>query len=460
VMITYSIPLKDENGETFAILTADVNLNTLTEFLNGVKPYEHAYSILVDQNGLFICHYDKSKILSANIFDEGIKMGNGRVDLLEKALSERNYGFSTFTNKEGKASFIVYGPLSTGWTAAIISPRSDAYASLSRIEFLFVIMTLVGLLLIFFVSREIIERQSIPITEFANSAMVIAQGNFHASIPEIDSRDELKRLHDALQYMQHSINSYIAELRKTTSSNERYESELTIASEIQNNMLLHTFDKHDNFDVQAVLHPAKEVGGDLYDFFIKDRMIYFAISDVSGKGVPAALYMAITRSAFRFIAGLGMSEDKIMYNINNAFADGNKSGMFVTMFVASINLDTLEMRFCNAGHNPIIIKHPDGRAEYLHAKSNIAAGLFENFDYKSESVQLEKGSWLLLYTDGVSEAENIRKELFGEERLLRYVCESDGSSQEFLDGLMSTVKKFTGNCEQNDDITMMSIRLI
>lgn len=458
VMTTYSIPIFDENGDAYAVFTADINLNSLTEYMDDVKPYEHAYAILVDQSGQFICHPDKSRILKDNIMDEAEAFGEKQLNNISKAIDERNYGFDKFRDARGRESFIVFGPLSNGWTAAIISPSRDAFASLSNIKLLFSLMTLLGLLLIFFVSRKIIERQSIPITEFANSAMSIAQGNFHASIPEVSSRDELKRLHDALMYMQNSINSYISELRRTTNSNERYESELNIASGIQNDMLLHSFEKHDLFDVQAMLQPAKEVGGDLYDFFHKGNKIYFAIGDVSGKGVPAALYMAITRSAFRFIAGLGLSEDKIMYSINNAFAEGNKTGMFVTMFVASIDLDTLEMHFCNAGHNPIVIKHPDGKTEYLRAKPNVAAGLFEDFNYESESLRLEKGCRLLLYTDGVSEAENANKELFGEERLLDFASKNDGSSQEFLDKLMESLKDFTKDCEQNDDITVMSIK--
>ena len=171
--------------------------------------------------------------------------------------------------------------------------------------------------------------------------------------------------------------------------------------------------------------------------------------------------MAITRSSFRFIAKMGFSPESIVSRLNDAFCDGNDSGMFVTLFAGSINIDTLEMKFCNAGHNPILIVNPDGSTRYFHAKPNLAAGLFKEFPYQGESLQLEKGTRLLIYTDGVSEAENQSKELYGEDRLEQFAQNSNpqDSSEEFINGLTASIKAFTLNNPQNDDITIMSIKL-
>ena len=190
-------------------------------------------------------------------------------------------------------------------------------------------------------------------------------------------------------------------------------------------------------------------------------MLYFCVGDVSGKGVPAALYMAITRSSFRFIAGLCLPVEEMVAKINNAFCDGNDSGMFVTMFVGRIDLDTLKMDFCNAGHNPILYVNAAGEPSYLHATPNLAAGLFEDFPYKGESLQLEKGSRLLIYTDGVTEAEDPDKNQYGEARLVEFARgeKVTVNSDDFIQHLVADLKQFVKKNPQNDDITIMSIKL-
>ncbi len=168
--------------------------------------------------------------------------------------------------------------------------------------------------------------------------MNIAKGNFHAHIPEVKSEDEIKRLHDSLVYMVTSLNTFVTELKTSTASNERFESELNVANGIQMQMLPKNFPHEENMDIYAVLSPAKEVGGDLYDFFTKGDNLFIAVGDVSGKGVPASMYMAITKASFRFITHLGLDLAEGVSKINKAFSDGNDSGMFVTLFVARINM--------------------------------------------------------------------------------------------------------------------------
>ena len=210
-----------------------------------------------------------------------------------------------------------------------------------------------------------------------------------------------------------------------------------------------------------MVRPAKEVGGDLYDFFLdNDKILYFAVGDVSGKGVPASLLMAITRASFRFIAKMGLPMNEVVSKMNNALAESNANGMFVTLFVGKINLETGEFDYCNAGHNPIVIISPDGKAGFMKVKPNLAAGLFPNFPYEEESCTLEHGSRLVIYTDGVTEAERADSSQFGDARLIewsekRYTLFSD--SGEACEDLYSTVKQFTDGNEQNDDITIMTI---
>lgn len=460
MVTSYSKPLYNARGEFIGIIKSDVALSWLTEKISSLKPYSSSYTLLVGRNGKYISHFRKESILNETIFSAALASGD--TDRLEesKQLMSGQSGVLHFKGEKGHA-YAFYGPLKNGWTAVMVCPQRVLFRASRIINITLFIIALLGLIALYLSCRGAISNSMMPITEFTYAASTMAKGNFDTKIPTVDTKDEIRNLHDSLLYLQTSIKEYISELRATLISNQKFESELNIASAIQRNMLPMEFPVNDKFDLYAFLEPAREVGGDLYDFYVKDGYLYFAIGDVCGKGVPAAIFMAITRSAYRFVSGLGMPMAQVETNINNSFSEGNGSGMFVTMFIARINLETYHMEYCNAGHNPIVIIRPDGTAYFLKAKSNIAAGLFGSFEYEGEELQLEKGSRLLLYTDGISEAENAGKDIFGEERLLNYATTADSrlSSREFSDGLLGKVREFTAGNEQNDDITILSIKL-
>ena len=317
------------------------------------------------------------------------------------------------------------------------------------------VLIVVGLIFIFFVCRRVIRRMTRPITELSVSALNMAKGNFKAKLPEIKSQDEMRRLHDSFFYMQNSITDYIDQLKTTKNENERMESELNVARKIQSGMLSTEFPPH----LHAMVSPAREVGGDLYDFILKGDCLHFAVGDVSGKGVPASIMMAITRATLHFMAGLGLPLHESIGRINNGVADGNSNDMFVTLFIARIDLKTLRMDFCNAGHNPLVVVPPDGKPYFLKAKSNLAVGLFENFPYETESINLQPGTRLVAYTDGVTEAENAAMEQYGNERLLEEVGKMghDMDNKTAVDQLYRSVLDFTNGNPQNDDITIISL---
>jgi sigma-B regulation protein RsbU (phosphoserine phosphatase) len=293
-----------------------------------------------------------------------------------------------------------------------------------------------------------------PITQLSDAALRMAKGDLNTQLPQIKSNDEMMHLHDSFVYMQNSITEYIEELKATTAANERMESELGVARNIQMGMLRTDFPPN----VAAMLVPAKEVGGDLYDFVQKGSYLYFTIGDVSGKGVPASLMMAITRAGLRFVAGMEQTMDKLLERVNVSVTDTNSNDMFVTLFMGRINMETNHMEYCNAGHNSIIVVPPDGDPYFLKAKPNLAIGLFEDFVYEAESLDLASGTRLILYTDGVNEAERADKSLFGNDRLLEWAKTARGGTEkEVVDSLYNTVLQFTEGNVQNDDITIMSI---
>ena len=347
------------------------------------------------------------------------------------------------------------------------------YRSLQDTPLMHVVMLLIGvasLAAIFFACRAVINRMTNPITILSQAALKMAKGNLKTKLPEIKSEDEMRRLRDSFQTMQSSLLEYIDELKTTTAINERIRSDLELARGIQNGMLLKKFPPF----LYAMLNPAKSVGGDLYDFTWKGDQLYFAIGDVSGKGVAASIVMAITRAMLRFVVGLGLPLDETLSRINNSFSESNELGMFVTLFVARLDLKTGHMDYCNAGHNPILIIPPDDEPYFLHSKANIAVGLMPNFNYEAEQIDLKQGTRIIAYTDGVTEAEKADQSQYGEERLMAWAHElrpmmphegSKGLSDEcetekaIVENLYGSVHAFTEGNAQNDDITIVSLKL-
>ena len=320
-----------------------------------------------------------------------------------------------------------------------------------------VIVGLVALAVLYFLCRKEIRRMTRPITELSVSAMNMGMGNFKAKLPEISSKDEMRRLRDSFVYLQNSVTDYIVQMKTTKSDNERMESELNVARTIQMGMLSTNFPPQ----LHALLRPAKEVGGDLYDFIRKGDVLHFAVGDVSGKGVPASLVMSITRAMLHFVATLDLPLNESVSRINNSVADSNSNDMFVTLFIGRLNLKTLHMDYCNAGHNPPVIMAPGEAPRFLDVKSNLAAGLMEDFPYMAESIDLVPGTRIVAYTDGVTEAENNDYALYGEDRLLAVVQQNSADKDEkaVVEHIYQSLKGFTGSHPQSDDITIMSLKV-
>ena len=259
------------------------------------------------------------------------------------------------------------------------------------------------------------------------------------------------------------------QLEATTTAKERIESELRIARDIQMGMVPHVFNafpEDSGIDLYASMTPAKEVGGDLYDFFLKDQKLYVCVGDVSGKGVPASMTMAVAVNLFRSVAKEGFTPAQIAMRLNDTLSADNENSIFVTMFIAEINLETGRMDYCNAGHNsPVFVNNAlkaddPSRAYYIEMEPNAPVGLWPELEYIGESIDNVKGYTLLIYSDGLTEAENEEQEQHGEERLLALVRDAEFVSAETtVNMILDDVADHVGSADQSDDLTILCLKI-
>ena len=251
------------------------------------------------------------------------------------------------------------------------------------------------------------------------------------------------------------------QLEETTTVKERMESELRIARDIQMSMIPSVFPDIKGLDMYASMTPAKEVGGDLYNYLQKDDKLYFCIGDVSGKGVPASLFMTLVTRGFRTLASTGRTPAEIATRMNAELSDNNEMGMFVTMFICMFDLKLGRIEYCNAGHNPPVINNADGQFSLLDVKeTNAPIGLWPGLEFVGEELDLPSDSMILLYTDGLNEAENHRQEQYGEDRIIQLMTSNASQSMRgMVEALKADVDLFRDGAEQNDDLTMFAFHV-
>lgn len=461
IMSTYAMPLCNKEGNVYAIFTANISLSQFTDMVDQLKPYQSSHTYLLSRNGSFLTHADREKIMNETLFSEAFETQNVQQEYIGHEMLAGHTGTVRFDYR-GEDSYAFFTTIpNTGWSICTVCPSHVILRELDSTSRQIIFLSLAGMLVLFLFIYSTIRKLTRPLEKFSESARTIATGRFDVALPAVHSNDEIKDLHDSLTHMQQSLSSYVLELRQTTATKERIESELFIAREIQMGMIPKLFppypDRHD-IDLHAILQPAKEVGGDLYDFFIANELLYFVVGDVSGKGVPASLFMAITRSLFRTLSQQMLSPGEIVTRMNHSISDNNESNMFVTLIVGILDLNTGVIKICNAGHNPPLLISPNGNTSFLKFKTHLFAGVIDDLVYTDEEIVLEKGSKLFLYTDGVTEAENASKELYSEEKLLETLSAvGTDNVRTIVDTIVHSVAEHVQEAEPSDDLTILLI---
>ena len=463
--VSYSKPLNAPDGTFIGAISLDISLAWLSQTLSDIRPYPNAYSMLLSRGGTFLVHPDPEKLFYETIFTRTLLEDDPDLVALGEAMLKQEDGMRTLTIG-GQRSYVFYTPLrSTGWSMAIVCPESDIFGGLVKYGRILLLITLVGLGLLFFVCRRVISNTVRPLRNLSDQAERIADGHFDTPFPDSGRTDEIGKLARSFGHMQRSLVSYMDELTRTTANRVRIEGELQIARDIQMGMIPRTFPpfpERKDLDLYASLEPAKEVSGDLYDYFIQDERLYFCVGDVSGKGIPASLVMAVARNLFRVAGKQGVPPAEIARQINEILSDGNDRLMFVTMLIGVADLRTGQLDYCNCGHNQPILLNTTGTPEptLLECLPNTALGICPGFAFEDQRLESLHGRALLVYTDGLNEAEDADHEELGMDRVMAALqAQPYAGAEATVAVLHRAVKAHVGEAEPSDDLTLLCLEI-
>ena len=418
---TYYIPVHDAQGRRVAVFGSDLPLEFLRkEMMNDLQALNeeheqgnkhHSFNFVINHKGTYIIHPDRKRIQNDNFFQESRLTSNTIDDDIVASMRNGEKG-SAMVEIDGVPSWIYYSNVKhMDWIIGIVVPKETIVRNGRTLNSIILAMILLALLAIYYFCRRTIKDTTSPVT--AHQAVI--------------------------------------------------DRELKIAHNIQMAMLPHMPPKSlsgtseanaSAVDLFASLTPAREVGGDLYDFLLHDNRLLFCIGDVSGKGIPAALVMAVTRSLFHSIATAEADPERIVWRINRAICEGNEACMFVTMFVGVLDLTTGLLSYCNAGHEPPLLT-----GELLPVKRNLPVGAMDDWIFESQQVQLQTGDLLFLFTDGLSEAKNHDGELLGRRHVVQMARQHTSlTAQQLVELMEDEIHRHAADAEQSDDITLLAIK--
>ena len=484
LVITCSHPFYGANGGFMGVVGIDVIVEDLNDEIVNIDVGRNGYAFIMDSDGKLISTGGGPSV--GDIFErirDNWRDGNHEYRELAARMITRETGFERVATPIGE-KFIAYSRIpTTGWSLAIVQPVSEIMelvtensaaienmtgetlgvirSMIREMMFNFLIVLALAAAVIAYFSDRMSNKIIKPVTTLEECFERIAAGELDTMV-ELKTGDEIERLGASVNAMARELKEYIGNLQTVTAEKERIGAELDVARKIQASMLpcvFPPFPDRGEFDIYATMQPAKEVGGDFYDFFfVDDDTVAVIIADVSGKGVPAALFMVIAKTLIKNTALAGERPEAIFEIINDMLCEGNEAGMFVTAFMGYLDIKSGVFTYVNAGHNPPVLLS-NGRADFLKMKSGFVLAGMEGIYYKQNEIVLQKGDELFLYTDGVTEAMNDEMTLFGEARLVAAAKNHYGLPlKEFTVSIKHEIDKFVEGAEQADDITMLALR--
>jgi sigma-B regulation protein RsbU (phosphoserine phosphatase) len=466
IMVTYSVPMfAAVDGRFEGIVTGDLSLDWLKSMLASMDLGEGGYAFLLSRNGTVVSHPQAEFIMCESVFSVAEEYENEEMRRIGQRMVRGEAGFVEFTRLQDDEPFwMAYTPVKgTGWSLAALFPQKQITAkvfALSRMKF---VLGVLGMIAMAVVAAVIAHSISRPIRELDGAAQTLAGGNLEAQLPAPRGRDEIAALTESFARMQRDLKRHIEELKVTTAAKARMESDLETARTIQLDLLpsRFTFDPpRPEAEVFAMLEAARAVGGDFYDFFPcgRDRL-FLAVGDVSGKGVPASLFMAVSKAYLKAFVKEGLEPPEALAHLNDELAIENDEGMFLTVFCCIVDLATGACTYANGGHNPPFVLRRSGRVEAVPDVKGPLIGIYEGRSFEAGTLTLGRGDLLLTYSDGVVEAENAEQAFYGEERTAEVLARLGGRPvEDVLRAVREDVRQFAAGAPQSDDITLLGVR--
>ena len=457
LMVSVYAPFLDAKNQFAGSVSMDMLIEDIYQQIVSMDLGEGGSVYLVDEKGYTLDPNRKNQLVEINylINDQTVV----------EAMRNGKSGFGVSDD----GIYYVYAPVeSTGWMLCIGIPESTVMSSVEAMDrnirtaiLLFTGVFLVLLAAVVLVSLRFSKTLTDPLIALGKDAHTISGGNLDYRA-KVQRNDEIGDLAVSFNDMAGSLKQYIADLTRVTAEKERIGAELNVATKIQADMLpriFPAFPGRTEIDIFAAMDPAKEVGGDFYDFFlVDDDHLCMVMADVSGKGVPAALFMVIAKTLIKNQAQLGKSPAEILYNVNNQLCDGNEMEMFVTVWLAILDMSTGKGVAANAGHEHPALCRKNGKYELVEYRHSPAVAVMEEMRFKEHEFTLYPGDHLFVYTDGVPEATNAEKELFGSERMLTALNrQPDANPRKVLKHVRQAVDDFVQDAEQFDDLTMLCL---
>lgn len=469
LMATYSVPVcngPDKESVT-GVVTGDMSLASLSGLLASLELGQSNYAFIISGQGRFIAHPSDNFIMRESVFSVAEATKNPLLRDLGRKMIRGESGYTSYTSEvSGEAGWVVYMPIATtGWSLGLFFSREALMARVFELNHIQWYLGIAGFLVLCLVVTGISRSITRPIRDLDKAARKLAAGDLDAPIPYVAGGDEVAHLAESFAIMISELRIHMEMLQETATAKERMESELRIARSIQMGLIPKTFPpfpERSEFRLFALLDPAREVGGDFYDFFFFDeeqQHLCLVIGDVADKGVGAALFMAVTRTLLRSLARENQEPAVILSRLNDELVRNNESCMFVTLFCAAVHLPSGQCSYASGGHCPPVVLKPDGRLISLTDAKGPVVGGMEGMQYTAGSYRFAPGELLFLYTDGVTEAANPAQALFGEERMNRELLQSGAcDTEKLLRGMRERLREFAGPAEQSDDITMLAFR--
>lgn len=437
-----------DNDELVGMATVDWEIDTILRSILAIRPTPNSFVLFADKASNYIIATTEPGVDNSAMMGEPLSAIKWYSHDLKEGVSFDYKGVKYIPHIKN---------LNNGLFLVVNVPFLELFgAAFRRVCLLLAVLLISTLLIVFILFWVLRSNINKPISKLTEIAGRISRGDLDETI-ELDKPSELAQLAASFNKMKTDIKKHLLELNKMSQEKEKIEQELAIAKTIQSSALPTNFPKGEHFDLVATMTPAREVGGDFYDFFSIDAEHYaFVIADVSGKGITAALYMMSAKTAIKSMLQAGYELEEAVNKANKTLCDNNAEGMFVTAFIGVLNVLTGQVKYVNAGHNPPLYKTKEGY-EYVKVVRNMIMGFNSGYKYKSGELVLNHEERLFLFTDGVTEAQNEEHKMFGEERLIKALNKKEMSLSDTLSYVYKEVKGFVKKAPPSDDITMLAL---